>query len=266
MPDAAVRLQRPVGHLRQRVVHALTLGVRGRSVDRRPHKRMPEAHLRTHVQQVRPRRGIERRRRDPQPGRRPPHQRRVADRFRGRDQEQQASLVGQLLQPPQEALLDSPRQREQLGQPEPAGHLRRREPARQLQQRERVAARLGHDPVSDALVEPARDHGREQGARVFVAEPPQRQLRQADQLALVGRLPHSEHDRHRLRQQPARDEPEYLARGGIEPLGVVDQAEQRPLLGDLCQEAERGQRNQEARSLAGLDAEGDLQRELLRLG
>ena len=97
-------------------------------------------------------------------------------------------------------------------------------------------------------------------------EPSERQLRQARQLALVARLADREHDRHRLRQQPPRDEPEDLRRGGIEPLRVIDEAQQRPLRGDLGQQAERGQRDQEAvRRGAGRRPERDAQGVLLRL-
>ena len=188
VPGAAIRLERGIGHVRQRAVHALALEVRGRPVDRRAHERMAEAHLRADVQQPGPRRGLERRAGDPEPRRGAPHQRRIADRLRRRDQQQQPRLVGQLLEPPQEALLDPARQRQRLRQPEPARQLRRREPARELQQRERVAARLGDDPVADALVEPARDDGREQRrGRPPRPSPPSAQLRQAHQLALVGR-------------------------------------------------------------------------------
>ena len=57
---------------------------------------------------------------------------------------------------PEEALLDPARQRRRVRQPESARQLRWRQPARQLQQRQRVAARLGDDPVAHALVQPAR--------------------------------------------------------------------------------------------------------------
>ena len=96
--------------------------------------------------------------------------------------------------------------------------------------------------------------------------PAELQLGQPDQLALVARVAHGEHDRHRLRQQAARDEPEDLSRGGVEPLRVVDEAEQRPFLGDVGQQAQRGQRDQEAGGVAGLEAEGHSQGDLLRLG
>lgn len=50
---------------------------------------------------------------------------------------------------------------------------------------------------------------------------------------------------HRLRPQSARDEGEDLRRGAVEPLLVVDQADQRPLLRDLGQQPEHGQTDQE---------------------
>ena len=97
--------------------------------------------------------------------------------------------------------------------------------------------------------------------------PPSAQLRQARQLALVARVAHREHDRHRLGQQPPRDEAEHLRRGGVEPLGVVDEAQQRPLRGHLGQQAERGQRDEEAVGRgAGRQAERDAQGGLLGLG
>ncbi len=227
---------------------------------------MPEAHLSADIQEPAPLRGLERRAGHAEARRRPPHQRRVADGLRRRHQEQPPRIVGQLVEPALEALLDPAGQRQQLRQAEPAGHLRRRQAARQLEQRERIAARLGDDPVPDAFVEPARDDRRQQRAGVVVAEPFQLQLGQPDQLALVARVAHGEHDRHRLRQQASRDEPENLSRRGVEPLRVVDEAEQRPFLGDVGQQAERSQRDQEAGGVAGLEAEGHSQGDLLRLG
>ena len=63
------------------------------------------------------------------------------------------------------------------------------------------------------------------------------QLRQARELALLGGVAHREHERHRLRQQPSCDEAEDLARGAVEPLRVVDDAQQRPLRRHLGQQA-----------------------------
>ena len=91
---------------------------------------------------------------------RTPQQHRIADRLRRRDQQQPPRLRRQRRQPAPEAFLDAARQRGGVGQPEPARQLRRRQPARQLQQCERVAARLGHDPIAYPLVERPGDHRR----------------------------------------------------------------------------------------------------------
>ena len=78
---------------------------------------------------------------------------------------------------------------------------------------------------------------------------------EAHGLGQVNELPHPNDDRDRFRQPPPRDEPEDLAPGAIEPLGAVNQAPQRPLLGDLSQQAERGQRDQEpVGRISGRDA------------
>ena len=150
--------------------------------------------------------------------------------------------------------------------PNPPGDAGYGQRARQLQDRQRVAARLGDEAVADALIEPAGDDRGEQGARLALGEPREHQLRQARQLALVGRVADREHDRHRLGQHPSRDEAQDLGRGGIEPLGVIDDAQQRPLGGNLGQQAERGQGDQEAvGSGTGGQAQRDAQSGLLWL-
>jgi hypothetical protein len=198
--------------------------------------------------------------------RRAPHEQRVVERLRGCHQQQQAGVVRERLEALHEALLDPPRTRVRARRLDDAGQLRCRERARQLQDRQRVATRLGDEPVAHPLVEPARDDGREQGARVPVGQPAERKLRQIRQLELVARLADREHDRHRLGQQPPCHEAEDLRRGRIEPLGVVDEAQQRPVAGDLGEQGERGQGDQEAvGSGTGCQAESDAQRSLLRL-
>ena len=76
-------------------------------------------------------------------------------------------------------LLDAAGQRPRVGKPEPARELGRRQPARQLQQRQRVAARLGDDPIAHPLVQPPRHGRRQQRACVAVGEARDDQLRQA---------------------------------------------------------------------------------------
>ena len=66
------------------------------------------------------------------------------------------------------------------------------------------------------------------------------------QLLLVAGLTHREHQRDRLGQEAPRDERQRLRRGPVEPLGVVDQADERLLLGHLGQQAEHRQTDEEA--------------------
>ena len=78
------------------------------------------------------------------------------------------------------------------------------------------------------------------------------------------RFVNGEHQRHGLGEQPSRDEPEDLARGGVEPLHVVHETQQRLLLGNLGQQAQRRQRDKEAiRRIVGREAEGSAQGGLL---
>ena len=92
------------------------------------------------------------------------------------------------------------RQRPRAGQPEPAGQLRRGQPARQLEQRERVAARLGDDPIADPRVERPGDRRVQQRAgRRRRPSPSITQLRQPVERGLVAGLAHREHQPDRAR-------------------------------------------------------------------
>ena len=86
----------------------------------------------------------------------------------------------------------------------------------------------------------------QQRACITVAQAADRALRQPVQLQRVARLAHREHQCDRLREQPPRDERQDLRRDPVEPLRVVDQADQRPLLGDVGQQAQHRQTHQEA--------------------
>jgi hypothetical protein len=59
------------------------------------------------------------------------------------------------------------------------------------------------------------------------------------------RIAHGEDDRDRLGPGSSRDEPEDLARGGIQPLRVLHEAEKRPVLGYRRQQAEHGEPDHE---------------------
>ena len=260
VPGAAVRVRKRVRDVRQRGVRGEPLFRRGRAVRRRAHERVTEADLRADLQQA----GVGRRGRrvasDPELLGRAPDEQRLADRVR-RGQLQEPARVGrELVEALPEAVLDAHRAR----WTEPARQFRGTHRAWELQQRERVPARLGDQPLADVIVEPAGDDRGQQRACVVVVEPGELELGQTRNPV---RLTHREHHRDGLGEQAAGDEPEHLRGGLVEPLQVVDDAQQRLRLGHLRQERERGEPDEEAvRCRAGRETERDLQRLLLRCG
>ena len=76
--------------------------------------------------------------------------------------------------------------------------------------------------------------------------PDDHKLRKPRQLLVLAGLTHREHDGDRFRQEAARDERKRLRRGPVEPLCIIDQADERPLLSRLGQQSERRQTDQEA--------------------
>ena len=133
----------------------------------------------------------------------------------------------------------------------------------QLHQRQRVAACLTDDLVADAGVQGPGEHRVKQRACIALVQTLDHQLRQSRQV--VAGLPHGEHQTHRFRLQAACDEREDLRRGAIEPLFIVDQADQRLLLGHLGEQAQDGQGNEKAiRRRSGTGAESRPQRIALR--
>ena len=123
--------------------------------------------------------------------------------------------------------MDQVRHGQSAGAAEAGRELRGRQPARQLQQRERVAAGFGDDPVGDPLVQRPPDDLTEQLARLGASKALQSQLGEAREHIGGRRRPPREEERHRVCSEAPRDEREHLCRGLIEPLRVVDDAEQR---------------------------------------
>ena len=169
----------------------------------------------------------------------------VAERLRGRGEHEQPGLGGQQEEAPGVALLDLAGDRLALGQPEPARELRGAPGARELEQRERVAVALGDDLVADGGVQRAVHVVQQQRARVAVAESVDRQLGQPGEDVVADARAHGAHERDPLGEQAAGDEPEDLRRRLVEPLRVVDDADQRLLLGDLGEQRQRGEADQE---------------------
>ena len=86
-------------------------------------------------------------------------------------------------------------------------------------------------------------------------------------MPLAGRLAHGEHQPDRLRPQTARHERQRLRRRAVEPLRIVDDADQRPLLRRVGQQAQDRQADEEAiRGVALAQTERGAERLALRPG
>ena len=78
-----------------------------------------------------------------------------------------------------------------------------------------------------------------------VAEAADKQLGEPGKNVIADPAPRGAHDRDPLSEQTAGNEPQDLRRGVVEPLRVIDDTGQRPLLGDLGEQRQRGQPHQE---------------------
>ncbi len=141
---------------------------------------------------------------------------------------------------------------------EPRGHAQRlldwlgscelfsRERARQLNQRERVAGRRGMECFGDAIGDVAV-YLRQKPGGIRGAEPLEPRFGKPGcfDLASVA-LADREDDRDRVGFQATSGEEQRVARGGVEPLGVVDEHQQGRLLGGRRDQAEHGGADREA--------------------
>ena len=109
-----------------------------------------------------------------------------------------------------------------LQHPEPSGQLGGGQASRELDQPERVAARLGDDPVAYPIVQYGRHLRGEQ--RPCIAIPQTLDLELAEVPKLVARFARCEHDPDRLRMQATRHEGDRQRRLFVDPLGVIDDA------------------------------------------
>src|SRR5919202_2325128 len=80
-------------------------------------------------------------------------QQRIADRLSRRDQQQTSRVVGERLNPTNEAFLDSACEPLRLDEAEAPRQLPCRQASWELEQRQRITACLSDDPVSDSLVQ-----------------------------------------------------------------------------------------------------------------
>ena len=173
-------------------------------------------------------------------------QHRIAERVRGRGQHEQPGVGGEPGETAGVAPFDLAGHRLAVGQPEPAGQTHRIPGARQLEQRERVAMALPEDLIADGRIQRAAQVVQKERARVALTEPPDIQVGKAREDIVGAAGPDGAHERDPLGQDAAGDEAQDLLRSPVEPLRILDDAQQRLALGQLGEQRQRGQTHHEA--------------------
>ena len=192
---------------------------------------------------------------------RPPEQGRVAERFGRCDEQEEPGVGGQSFEASYEAVLDLAGERRTA---EAVGELGRGPGAGEFEQGERIAPGLGDDPVADPRVDRSWQHRIQQGPRVGVAEAADLELVEPGQL-VVQAVADGEHHHDRFRLQPPGDEREDPRGHQVEPLGVVDHAQDRALGCRVGEQVQYGEADEEpTRGRTLLLTERDPQRLVLR--
>ena len=267
VPGALLGLGRVGQRGGQRPVRGADVGGRRGAVDRRADQRMAELELgigdrdqagvlsRLELGAAQ-RRGGAQDRLDPAAG------------CRGGDQQSGPGRGRQPLGPAGEAALDARPGRQRRGQRLLAAALGRAEQRRQLADRQRVATGRRPQPAGHLGIDGALAAARDQARGRLRPEPAERQPLhplglEGPQLPLAG----GEQQRHPVGPDPPRREEQRVLRGPVKPVGVVDDRQQRPLLGGGGQQAERRGADGEAIALARLtEPEGAGERPRLPLG
>jgi hypothetical protein len=262
VPGAPVGIAIRVGGFREGAVDLAPLFQTSRSVHRRANEWMPEHQSGRQRQPLLRLKGLRSGLGDPEPLGRSPYERRISHGV-GRSQEQQApSVVWKPRQPSRVALLDAGGQGHRGRQAKSARELRRAQPARQLQQGQRIPVRLGDDPLQHAFVQSSWQDRLEQRPRMTMTQRRHVKLRQTGER--VAQLSRREHERDLLRKEPARHKGDGSLRRTVEPLRVIDQAQERLLLGGLGKQAQDRQPHQETiRRWPSTEPERDAQRVVL---
>ena len=196
----------------------------------------------------------------------PPEDRRVTERLRGRCDQQPAAVRREGVQAAQERLLEATSQRHGVAPSEDVRQLGCRPRPRQLEHGQRIAVRLGQDPVPNPAVQRAADHRVEEFPRVLGRQTPDRQLWERLEVRILDRLSNRDDHRDGLRQQGA-DESERLSGYVVQPLRVVDHAHERPLVGGAREQIEDGKPHHEPiRDRTDTQPERRAERVALRLG
>ena len=132
-----------------------------------------------------------------------------------------------------------------VGKPKPPARLPN-DTAWELDDGEGIATCFRDDSVPHALVQPTRNCGRQEVAGVSIGNALDDDLWELDELRRGVVLACSEQQTDRLGTDSARDERQRLRGGPVEPLGVIDDTQQRRVLGNVRHQAEDREPDKEA--------------------
>ena len=245
VPGPPVRVGFGGGGIGQRAMHAAPVVGGGRAVGGGPDQRVRELDPPAQLEQPAVLCRTRRREVDPEHPRGPVEQARVAERLGGSREDEQLRVGREQLEAPDVALLDPAGDRLTTGETEPAGETGDVPRTRQLEQGQRIAVTFRDDLVADAGVQRTGHAGQQQRASIAVTEALDVELGEPRENVIVGPRPRGAHDRDPLGEKAPGNEPQDLRRSLVEPLRVIDETDQRLLLGDLCEQRQRGESHQE---------------------
>jgi predicted ester cyclase len=193
----------------------------------------------------------------------PPHEVRVAGRFARGDEDEQARILRKSSHSPLEALLDPGVHGRGRRHAEAARELRRRQAAWQLHQGQGIAACFDDESLEHLVIQCGGQDGLEERTGVAMTEWLDMNLGQSPER--LADLPRREQERDPLDREPASRESEGLGRRAIEPMGVVDHAQETAFAGGLRQQAENRERHEKrVRRRSRAQPERDVERVALR--
>ena len=245
VPGASIGIELGIRRLSQSSMDAMPVVHGGGAVAGGSDQRMGELHPYSDLEQP----GVHRRgggtHVDTEEGRGTAEQHHIAERFGGSRESQQPGVGRESQQACEVAELDLADHRMVAGEPESSGHFRRGPGARQFQQREGVAVAFRDDLVGHFRIERTVHTAEQERAGIAIADPGEQQRRQAFEEVVTDPGPRRADEADPLGEQPAGDEAENLRRRLVQPLRILDEADQRSLFGGFRDEGQRRQCDQE---------------------
>ena len=247
VPHGTLRAIRTFQGGGERRVSPLTLTERRRLVHDRPHQRMAKAQDRSvYPHQSDLLGGIEGILRQLELGRRAERHHQIARLLGGGAQKRLAGSRRQPIDAVGEGRTEPRGQRQHGGKRGLARELLVRELDGKLEQRQRVAGGLVDQPRADRRRRPRRAVIEQPAGRCAIEAADVELIQPRCVKAPAFTLARAEKDRHPFGDKPASHERKRMRRRNVQPLGIVDQAQDRPGFGRGRQQRQRSRRDKEA--------------------